>query len=59
MSMSEKECRQRAEALWRDYNRAQRRIEERCRKAEADWRTSHPWLVPDMCVTVPVLRLDF
>jgi hypothetical protein len=35
----------------------QRWIEERYRLAEADWRASHPWLAPDMCVTVPVRRL--
>ena len=58
MSMSEEEYRRQAEALWRDYAEQQRWIEERCRKAEADWRASHPWLAPDMCVTVPVRRLD-
>jgi hypothetical protein len=47
MSMSEEEYRQQAEALWRDYDEQQRWIEKRCRKAEADWRASHPWLAPD------------
>jgi hypothetical protein len=51
MSMSEEEYRQQAEALWRDYDEQQRWIEKRCRKAEADWLASHPWLAPDMCVT--------
>jgi hypothetical protein len=35
-----------------------KRLEARCRKAEADWLAAHPWLAPDMCVSVPVRRLD-
>jgi hypothetical protein len=58
MSMSEEEYRQQAEALWREHDELQRLIEELCRKAESDWLASHPWLAPDMCVTVPVRRLD-
>ena len=42
----------------RDYDELQQLIEERCRKAEADWLAAHPWLAPDMCVMVPVRRLD-
>ena len=38
----------------RDYEELQRLIEERCREAEARWRSTHPWLAPEWCVTVPV-----
>ena len=31
-----------------------KRLEERCREAEARWLSTHPWLAPGMCVTVPV-----
>ena len=30
----------------------------RCRKAEADFQASLPWLAPDMCVTVPVRLME-
>jgi hypothetical protein len=53
MSMSEEEYRQQAEALWHEHDELQRLIEERCRKAEADWLARHPWLAPDICVTCP------
>jgi hypothetical protein len=35
-------------------------MEELFRKAEADFQAAHPWLAPDMCVSVPVrlLRID-
>ena len=46
------------QARLKETEQWQRRLEERCRKAAADWRASHPWLAPDMCVTVPVRRLD-
>jgi hypothetical protein len=58
MSMSEEEYRQQAETLWRDYEESQRWIEKHCRMAGERWRAAHPWLAPDMCVTVPVRRLD-
>jgi hypothetical protein len=51
MSLNEEEFRSQGDALWREHDELQRLIEERCRKAEADWRASHPWLAPDMCVT--------
>jgi hypothetical protein len=45
------------EASRREHEEAQRRIVERCRLAEAQWRASHPWLEPGWCVTVPVRQL--
>ena len=35
----------------------QRRIDERCREAEAKWRAMHSWLAPGWCVSVPVRQL--
>jgi hypothetical protein len=44
----------------REYDELQRLMEELFRKAEADFQAAHPWLAPDMCVSVPVrlLRID-
>ncbi|MGB9275647.1 MAG: hypothetical protein WCC08_10480 [Terrimicrobiaceae bacterium] len=46
------------QARLRDYADWPTRLEEICREAEADFQTAHPWLAPDMCVMVPVRRLD-
>ena len=46
------------QARLRGTEQWQRLLEERCRKAQADWLAAHPWLAPDMCVMVPVRRLD-
>ena len=45
------------QARLREHEEWQKRLEERCRKAEADFQASHPWLAPGMCVTVPVRRV--
>ena len=40
----------------REYDELQQLIEERCREAEARWRSTHHWLAPGW--SVPVRRLD-
>jgi hypothetical protein len=45
------------QAKRRDYEELQRLIEERCREAEARRRSTHHWLAPGWCVTVPVRRM--
>ena len=42
------------QARLRENEEWQKRLEERCRKAEARWRSTHPWVAPGWCVSVPV-----
>ena len=42
----------------RDYEKLQRLIKERCREAQAQWRSNQLWLAPGWRVTVPVRRMD-
>jgi hypothetical protein len=45
------------QARLREHEEWQKRLEERCRKAEADWLAAHPRLAADICGMVPVWRL--
>lgn len=40
------------DACWRPFP-------ERCLKAALDFKASHPWLAPGLCVTVPVPRKQY
>jgi hypothetical protein len=42
------------QARLREHEELQRLIDERCREAEARWRSTHHWLAPGWCVTVSV-----
>ena len=43
----------------REHEELQRRIDERCREAEAKWKAAHPWIGDHtLCIGIPVKRLD-
>jgi hypothetical protein len=47
------------ERMIREHAEWPQRLERLCREAEVRWRAAHPWLAdPNMCVSVPVPRLD-